>query len=322
MIRIAVLDDWQDIARTVADWSSVAARAQVDFFTEAIGDEAAFAHRMAGYDILVAMRERTRFSGALLGMLPRLRMIALTGVFSGTIDFGACARQGIVVSHTRSTRSDATTSEMTMALLLAAARHVALGDRMARQGRFQSSVPMGTLLEGRTLGIVGLGQIGARVARLGQAFGMEVIAWSQNLTDEQAAVHRVRRVSKQTLFETADAVSLHLKLSDRTRHVVGAAELACMKPGAILVNTARGPLVDSAALMGMLESGRVRAGLDVYAEEPLPQGHPLTTCPNVVLSPHLGYCTEEVYGEFYRDSIENIHAFLDGAPIRVLNQGV
>jgi phosphoglycerate dehydrogenase-like enzyme len=265
------------------------------------------------------MRERTVFSAALIALLPRLRMIALTGVRSGTLDFDACTARGIVVCNTGSEHSTATTAELALALLFAAARQIPAADRSLRAGRFQDQVPLGTMLAGRKLGVVGLGKIGARVARAARALGMDVMAWSLNLTAERAAACDARLVDRATLFGEADAISLHLVLSDRTRNVVGPAELERMKPHAILVNTSRGPLIDEKALLDHLKRGRLVAALDVFDHEPLPVDHPLRSLANVVLTPHLGYCTREVYEQFYRESIENVLAFLDGRPIRVMN---
>lgn len=318
-VRIAVLDDWQGIAHQVADWRALERRAPVRTFEQPLGDEAATAAALKDFDVIIAMRERTPLSASLIGALPALRMIALTGTFSGTLDLAACTSRGIVVSNTGGERSSATTAEMTLALLMAAARQLTNADRGMRAGRFQDGIPPGMLLEGRTLGVVGLGRIGSRLAKLGNALGMKVIAWSQNLTDETATACGARRVDKAELFAAADVVTLHLKLSARTRHVVGAAEIAAMKPGAILVNSSRGGLIDEAALLARLNEGTLTAALDVYWREPLAADHPLRSLSNVVLSPHLGYCTEEVYTQFYRESIENVMAFLDGKPIRVMN---
>lgn len=319
MTRIAVLDDWQDVARASADWSALERRAEIVFFTRPFDTPEAVAQALADFDIIVAMRERTVFPKALIDRLPKLRMIALTGVRSGTLDFDACTARGIPVCNTGSDHSNATTAELALALLFAAARHVTASDRSLRAGRFQDDVPLGTMLEGRKLGVVGLGKIGSRVARVGNALGMDVLGWSQNLTVERAQACGARLVDKTTLFDEADAVSLHLVLSDRTRGVVGRNELARMKPDAILINTSRGPLIDEAALLDELRRGRLVAALDVYDREPLPVDHPLRTLPNVVLTPHLGYCTREVYAQFYGESIENVLAFLDGKPIRLVN---
>lgn len=319
MTKIAILDDWQNVSRPAADWTGLEQRAEIVTFTRPFESADAAVEAFGDCDIVIAMRERMVFPAALIARLPKLRMIALTGVRSGTLDFDACTARGIVVCNTGSTDSNATTAELALALLLAAARHVPAADRSMRAGRFQDDVPLGTRLDGRTLGVVGLGRIGSRMARVGNALGMDVIAWSQNLTAEAAQAAGARRVDKATLFAASDAITLHLVLSDRTRGVVGATELANMKSGAILVNTSRGPLIDEAALLAQLRQGRLVAALDVYDREPLPADHPLRSLPNVVMTPHLGYCSREVYAQFYGESIENILAFLDGAPIRVVN---
>jgi phosphoglycerate dehydrogenase-like enzyme len=227
-----------------------------------------------------------------------------------------------MVCGTGGERSGAATAELALGLLLAATRCIPAADASMRAGRFQSGVPAGSVLEGRTLGVVGLGRIGTRMARYGQALAMQVLAWSQNLTQEKAQAAGVRLVDKATLLAESDAISLHLVLSDRTQGIVGATDLARMKPGAILINTSRGPLVDEQAMLERLRAGKLRAGLDVYGEEPLPADHPLRSLPNVVLTPHLGYCTHEVYAQFHRESVENALAFLDGKPTRVLNPEV
>ncbi|MEO8037254.1 MAG: D-2-hydroxyacid dehydrogenase family protein [Betaproteobacteria bacterium] len=319
MTRIAILDDWQDVARASADWFALERKAEIVSFTRPFGSTDAVAKALAECDIVIAMRERTVFSKALIDQLPKLRMIALTGVRSGTLDFDACTARGIVVCNTGSDHSNATTAEIALALLMAAARHLTTADRGMRVGRFQDEVPLGTMLDGRKLGIAGLGKIGSRMARIGNALGMEVLAWSQNLTAERAQAAGARLVDKTTLFAESDAITLHLVLSDRTRGVVGASELALMKPGAILVNTSRAPLIDEAALLSHLRQNLLVAGLDVFDQEPLPAGHPFRSMPNVVMTPHLGYCSREVYTQFYRESIENVLAFLDGKPIRVVN---
>lgn len=319
MNKVAVLDDWQGVARQSADWSALQARAQLAFFESPFGslDEAAAA--LAGFEILVLMRERTKFPKALLDRLPALRMIALTGARTWTIDIEECDRRGIYICHTGQGNSTAATAELTLALLLAAARNLPAADASMRDGRFQQGVAPGVTLEGKVLGVIGLGKIGTRMARYGQALGMEVIAWSPNLTPERAAAGGARLVDKATLLRTADAVTLHVVLSERSRGLLGAEDLALMKPGAILVNSSRGPLVDEAALLARLRTGTLIAALDVYDQEPLPADHPLRSMPNTVLTPHLGYGSREVYRTFYGESIENVLAFLDGKPMRVLN---
>lgn len=319
MTRVAVLDDWQGVARGAADWAPLAARAEIVFFDQPFADEDAAAAALAGFDILLPMRERTPLPGALIARLPKLRMIAQTGPRNPSLDIAACTTRGILVCNTGGELSGIATAELTLGLLLAATRDIAAGDAAIRAGRFQGGVAVGSLLHGRTLGVVGLGRIGARVAAFGRALGMEVIAWSQNLTGEAAAAAGATRVEKAELFARADAVTLHLVLSARSRGIVGAAEIAAMRPGALLINTSRAPLVDEAALLAALREGRIRAALDVYAIEPLPPEHPLRGAPNTVLTPHLGYGTKEIFAQFYGESLQNILAFLDGAPTRVMN---
>jgi phosphoglycerate dehydrogenase-like enzyme len=319
MTKVAVLDDWQDIARQSADWAPLQRRAEVVFFGRPFRDADETAKALAGFEVLVPMRERTKFPKAMLDRLPALRMIALTGGRTWTIDIEECNRRGIVISNTAQGNSGAATAELALGLLLSAARNIAVADASMRDGRFQTGVKPGITLDGKTLGIIGLGKIGSRMARYGQALGMKVLGWSQNLTDEQAALAGAKRVDKATLLKESDAVSLHVVLSDRTRGILGAQDLALMKAGAILVNSSRGPLVDEAALLERLKAGKLIAALDVYDQEPLPAGHPLRSLPNTVLTPHLGYGSQEVYRVFYGDSIENVLAFLDHRPIRVLN---
>jgi phosphoglycerate dehydrogenase-like enzyme len=322
MFRIAVLDDWQGVARRSADWSALERRAQVVFFERAIEDADELVRALNGFGGIIAMRERTALPGALIERLEALRIIALTGVRSGTLDLEACTARGVVVCNTGSEHSTTATAELAVALLLAAARQLTAADRDLRAGGFQRGVPLGTVLEGRTLGVAGLGKIGTRLARYGHALGMRVLAWSPNMTPERAQAVGAQAVDKATLFAQSHAVTLHLVLSARTRGVVGAQDLDRMQPNAILVNSARGPLVDETALLERLRAGRLIAALDVFDREPLPRDHPLRTLPNVVLTPHLGYCTAEIYQQFYRESIENLLAFLDGTPIRVMNPQV
>ena len=318
-VRIAVLDDWQGVAKRSADWSKLQQRAGVVFFEESFAGPDKVAKALGEFDIIIAMRERTKFSKELLDRLPKLRMIALTGGRTWTMDFDTLNARGIPVCHTGGEKSGAATAEIALGLLLSAARFINRGDAAIRDGGFQGGVPAGDVLDGKTLGIIGLGKIGTRMARYGAALGMQVVAWSANLTLEKARAGGARLVDKATLLTQSDAISLHLVLSDRTRGVLGAQDLASMKPGAILINTSRGPLVDEAALVERLKTGKLIAGLDVFAQEPLPADHPLRNLPNTVLTPHLGYCAREVYAQFYRESIENVLAFLGGTPMRVLN---
>ena len=319
LVKIAVLDDWQGVARASADWRVLDARATVDIFTTPIASEDEAASRLAPYDIVLPMRERTAFSATLLARLPRLKLIAMTGPRAGTLDLAACTKAGILVCNTGSEASGAATAELALALLLAAARHLPAGDAAIRANRFQEGIGLGQTLAGATLGIIGLGRIGARMAGYGQALGMRVRAWSANLTEARAAEAGATYATKEALLAEADAISLHLVLSARTRGVLGAADLARLKPGAIVINTARGPLIDEAALIAALREGRIRAGLDVFDAEPLPPDHPLRTLPNTVLTPHLGFATGPIFRQFYGEAVENILAFLDGAPIRMVN---
>lgn len=316
--RVAVLDDSQDVARASADWGRLAGRAELTILKEPFADEAAAAEALRPYAVLVPMRERTPLPGSLIRRLPALRLVALTGARAPSLDVAACTEAGVLVCNT-AIDTKASTAELAFALILSSARDLPRADALVRRGGWHEGLPLGTVLAGKRLGLVGLGKLGGQVAAYGRAFGMEVVAWSQNLTDEAAAAKGVRRVDKAELFETSDVISVHLVLSERTHGVVGAAEIAAMRPRAILVNTSRGPLVDEAALVAAVTAGRIRAGLDVYDREPLPPDHPLRRAPNTVLSPHLGYSGEHVFRQLYGESVENILAYLDGAPIRVVN---
>jgi phosphoglycerate dehydrogenase-like enzyme len=316
--RIAVIDDWQKVARRSADWSALIARADVQFFETPFTDENDAARRLADFDIVLATRERTPFPASLVARLPKLKMFGLTGARAALIDSAALTAQGVTVCYTGGGPSGTSTAELALGLMLAAARRIPAGDAAVRDGRFQTGTEAGHVLEGKTVGLIGLGRIGARMAGYCRALGMKVLAWSQNLSAETAAATGAVRVGKDELLSAADVVSLHLVLSDRTRGILGAADLARMRPGAILVNTARAQLVEEAALMAEVESRRLIAALDVFYREPLPPGHPLARAPNVVLTPHLGYSAVEVYREYYEHAVENALAFLDGNPIRVL----
>ncbi|HEY7200919.1 MAG TPA: D-2-hydroxyacid dehydrogenase family protein [Candidatus Dormibacteraeota bacterium] len=315
MIQLAVLDDYQRVAGRMADWAAVAPDAAVTFFPDHLADEDAVAARLAGFDAVVAMRERTPFPRSLLARLPRLRLLVTTGMRNASIDLAAATELGITVCGTAG--SGTSTGELTWGLILALARRVPAEDAGVRAGGWQRTVGMD--LAGATLGVLGLGNIGRRVAAVGLAFGMDVIAWSQNLTAEAAAAAGVRRVEREALFREADVLTVHLVLSDRTRGLVGREELALMKPTAYLVNTSRGPIVDEAALAEHLRAGRIAgAGLDVFSVEPLPADDPLRSLPNTVLTPHLGYVTERTYRTFFREAAEDVAAFLAGTPVRVL----
>lgn len=318
---VAILDDYQKVALASADWSALAAKTTIRVFHDPWQDEDAIAAALAPFQIVVLMRERTPFPASLIARLPNLRLIALTGTRTNTLDVAACTQRGILISHTAGNPSTAA-AELAFGLILACARALPQAYRNMASGRWEDGIPMGMPLAGKRLGVLGLGHLGKEVARMGVAFRMEVIAWSQNLTAEAAAAHGCRLVGKQELFATADVVSLHLALSDRTREVVGRDEIAAMKPGAILVNTARAGLVNQSALMDALQARRIVAGLDVYEQEPLPADHPLRTLPNAVLTPHLGYVVNDVFEHYYRDIIDDIEAYLAGEPIRVLNPDV
>jgi phosphoglycerate dehydrogenase-like enzyme len=315
--RIAVLDDYQYVAASFADWSQLPEPVEVVEFSSSVGDEDRVVTRLQPFDVLVAMRERTAFPRRVLERLPQLRLLVTTGMRNAVIDLAGARELGITVCGTGAHPSG--TAELTWALILAAARHLPQEDASVRAGGWQQSI--GSDLAGGVLGVVGLGRLGERVARVGRGFEMDVVAWSQNLTDERAAEVGVRRASGlHELLETADVVTIHLQLSDRTRGLIGSAELARMKPTAILVNTSRGPIVDEGALVHALREGTIAgAGLDVFDTEPLPRHHPLRELRRAVLTPHLGYVTEATYQVFYREAVEDVAAFLAGAPVRVLN---
>jgi phosphoglycerate dehydrogenase-like enzyme len=319
--RVAVLDDYQRRASDFADWGSLGPGAEVVFFHERI-DPATIADTLADFDVLVLMRERTAFRRPLLERLPRLRLLVTTGMWNAAVDDAYLREAGVVYCGTG--RSDAgpaagipSTAEVAWALILVVCKRVTVEDRAIRAGNWQLGLPVN--LGGATLGLAGLGHLGSSMVGPARAFGMDVIAWSENLTDERAAAFGVRRVSKGELLSAADVLSIHLVLSDRTRGLFQAADLATMKPTAVLVNTSRGPIVDEAALVQALQERTIAgAGLDVYDIEPLPAAHPLTTLDNVVLLPHLGYVSEAGFRQMYGQVVEDIAAFLAGSPIRTI----
>jgi phosphoglycerate dehydrogenase-like enzyme len=319
MFRVALLDDYQGAALEMADWASLGPRADVQAFRDHIRDEAPLLRRLAPFDAIVAMRERTPFPQRVLAGLPRLRLLVTTGMSNASIDVDAATRLGIVVAGTDGLAPP--TVELTWALILAAVRRVPQEDRSTREGKWQTSLGVG--LHGKTLGIIGLGRLGSQVAAIGRAFGMRLAAWSQNLTAERAAACGAELVTKDALLASSDVVTIHLKLSARTTGLIGAPDLRRMKRTAYLVNTSRGPIVDEQALIDALRSGVIAgAALDVYDEEPLPRGHPFLSLDSVVLTPHLGYVTRENYEVFYRGAAEDVAAFLRGTPVRVLNEQV
>jgi phosphoglycerate dehydrogenase-like enzyme len=318
--RVAVLDDWQGVARGAADWAPLQARAEVVFFSDAFADQDDAAAKLADFDIVLSMRERTPLPGSLINKLPKLRMLGMTGMRNASLDTAACTARGIPVCSTQGGGyNDSATAELTLGLLIAAARGLAVGDANIRAGGFQMGVPVGIGLAGKTLGVIGLGKLGGYMATYAKALRMNVIAWSQNLTAERAAEVGAKLVSKDELMATADAITIHMVLSDRSRGLIGRSDIARMKQGAILINTSRGPLIDEAAMLEALHANKIVAALDVYDREPLPVNHPLRKAPNTVLTPHLGYCVKETWDGFYPQMIENALAFLDGKPVRVTN---
>jgi phosphoglycerate dehydrogenase-like enzyme len=314
-MKIALLDDYQGVALACADWKSILPGADITVFRDHLADADALARRLADFEIIGIMRERTPFPRALLERLPKLKLLVTTGHRNDSVDVAAAKARGITVCGTPSSAHAA--AELTWALVMAAARRIDLETRSFHDGGWQ--LGLGRDLKGATLGVIGLGRLGSHVAAYGKVFGMKVIAWSQNLTPEKAAAGGAAAVSKEALFREADFISIHLKLSDRSRGLVGANEFSLMKPDAWIVNTSRGPIVDEAALLAALRERRIGgAALDVFDAEPLPTDHPLRRLDNVVATPHVGYVSRENYATFYRETAENIAAFLAGKPRHVI----
>ena len=314
-VSVAILDDYQGVALELGPWDDLGDAVTLTPFHDHVAEDDALVARLEPFEVAVAMRERTPFTRERLERLPRLRLLVTTGMANAAIDVAAARELGVVVSGTAGLA--APTAELAWALILALTRNVCAEDARVRAGGWQQTI--GPELQGRTLGVIGLGRQGSRVAAIGQAFEMDVVAWSQNLRAESAAALGVEAVAREELLRRSDVVTLHLRLSERTRHLIGAPELALMKPTAYLVNTSRGPIVDEAALIAALESGAIAgAGLDVYDVEPLPRDHPLRSAPNTVLTPHLGYVSLGNYAVFFRDAVEDIAAFLGGEPVRTL----
>jgi phosphoglycerate dehydrogenase-like enzyme len=312
---VTILDDYQGVALTSADWSAVSGSYTLDVIGEHIADEDALTARLRDSDVIVAMRERTPFPASVLKSLPALRLLITTGPVNASIDLPAAAAAGITVCGTGGAGN--AMPELTIGMIIALTRNFAQEDAAVRAGGWQHTIGPG--LSGSTLGVLGLGRLGAPVARLAQAFGMSVIAWSPHLSAERAAEHGVRAVTKAELFSQADVITVHVPLADGTRGMVGADDLALMKSSAYLVNTSRGPIVDQTALVEALRGNRIAgAGLDVYDTEPLPLDDPLRSLPNTLLLPHIGYVTTDAYRVFYRHAVEDIVAFDAGAPVRVL----
>jgi phosphoglycerate dehydrogenase-like enzyme len=315
-VQIAVIDDWQDVARDVVDWSVLDGLGEVTFEHDYPADNATLAERLGRYQVICVMRERTRFDEDLLKRLPHLKLLVTGGMRNAALDMQAAARLGIKVCGTDSYKHAA--PELTWALIMAATRNLVNEANALRDGHWQQG--LGGDLHGKTLGILGLGSIGQRVAQFGQVFGMRVIAWSENLTAERAEQAGVMYVSKQELFEQSDVLSMHLVLSERSRGLVDAQALGWMKPTALLVNTARGPIVDEAALIKALQKQQIAgAALDVFEQEPLPAMHPFRTLDNVLATPHVGYVSRQNYEQFFSQMIEDIQAWAAGEPVRLLN---
>jgi phosphoglycerate dehydrogenase-like enzyme len=315
--RIAILDDYQHVAMTMADWSALPPDCELVVFDRNLETEDEAARALADFDVVCLLRERMPMPRTLIERLPALKLIVVTGAHNRTLDLAAAKERGITVSHTRGGDSQYATPELAWGLILSLMRHIPQEHQRMREGGWQETV--GTALYGRTLSILGLGRLGSRMASIGRAFGMAVLAWSQNLTAERAEAAGAALVAKDELFARADVLTIHLVLGERSRGLVGAAELGRMKKSAVLVNTSRGPIVDEAALVAALEGRDIRgAGLDVYDREPLPADHPLRPLGNVVLTPHLGYVTEGTYRRCDADTVEAIAAWRAGTPVRQL----
>jgi phosphoglycerate dehydrogenase-like enzyme len=314
-MRLSILDDYQGVALDMADWSPLAGRIDIAVERKPFADENEAAQALADSEIVAAMRERTPFPRSLVERLPKLKLLITTGMRNASFDMVALRDRGVVVCGTEGGGLD--TAELTWGLIIGAARRIAEDHRSMRDGAWQTRI--GHRLAGKTLGVLGLGRLGGAVARVGLAFDMKVIAWSPNLTTERAAAVGVERVDKEALLRQSDVLTVHVVLSPRSRGLIGRNDIALMKTTAILVNTSRGPIVDTYAVIEALETGRLGyAAFDVYDREPLPADHPLRRTPNVLLTPHIGYVTEENYRSSYPQIVENIAAFLDGNPVRVI----
>lgn len=312
-MKVVILDDYQRAALRSADWSVL--NADIETVNRHIDDHDELVRVLADAEVVVAMRERTPFPAELLARLPALRLLVTTAMYNASIDMAAAAARGITVCGTRGVKLS--TAELTWGLILALLRNIPAEQQSLRDGGWQ--VGLGTSLVGKTLGLLGLGTVGSQMARVGGVFGMDVVAWSSNLTHERAAECGARLVSKEELLRTADVVSIHLVLGERSRNLIGADELAMMRPESYLINTSRGPIVDTDALVAALHAGTIAgAALDVFDTEPLPADHPLRNAPHTILTPHIGYVTREDYRLFYGDVVADISAWVSGSPIRVL----
>lgn len=315
-MQVAILDDYLNAALELGDWSQLDGKAEITVFDQPFANEADAADKLSGFEIIVGMRERTPFPASLIQKLPALKLLITTGMRNLSFDMEAAKAQGVTVCGTGGLGQP--TAELAWAMILGLACHIPAHDNAMKGGNWQTR--MNGDLQGRTLGVIGLGKLGSAVATVGNAFGMNVIAWSQNLTDERAAEVGVRRVDKDELMAQSDYISIHLILSDRSRGLIGADDLARMKPTAYIVNTSRGPIIDTEALLSALRAGKIAgAGIDVYEKEPLPADDPFRALDNVLLTPHMGYVATSNIAHMYSQAAEDIAAFLDGAPIRVLN---
>jgi phosphoglycerate dehydrogenase-like enzyme len=314
MPQLTILDDYQGVALSSADWSEVQRRYTIDVVREHLAGDAVI-DRLRDSEVVVAMRERTPFPAEVLAALPALRLLVTTGTGNASIDVEAAGQRGITVCFTSNT--GAAMPEITIGMIIALTRNFAQEDAAMRAGGWQHTIGPG--LSGKTLGVVGLGRLGIPVAKLAQTFGMSVQAWSPHLTQERADPHGVTAVDKQRLFADSDVITIHMPLSDASRGLIGADDLARMRPTAYLINTSRGPIVDEDALVAALRDGRIAgAGLDVYDVEPLPSDHPLRSLRNTLLLPHIGYVTTDNFRTWYGQVVEDVLAWADGAPIRVL----
>ena len=318
-MKLAILDDYQGIARDMADWSQLPSGVEVTFFQDHIADENQLVDRLKDFDLVQGMRERTAFPSSVLSRLPNLRLLITTGRRNASFDIEAASELGITVCGTNGGGEGPT--ELTWGLILAMLRHIPEEDQRSRAGSWGTTIGVG--IKGKTLGLIGLGHMGSLVAKVATAFDMNIIAWSQNMTQERAEECGATLVDKETLFKESDIVSIHLVLSDRTRGLVGASDLALMKPSAYIVNISRGPIIDEKSLIDVLERKAIAgAALDTFDIAPLPKDHPLFKTPNTLICPHLGYVIDDSYEAFYAGVIENVRAFTSGEPVRTINEDV
>jgi len=314
-MRLAILDDFENVALELAPWEQLDPKIKIDVFKDHLVKEDVLVDRLLPYDIVVIMRERTPFPRSLIKRLSNLKLLVTSGRVNRAIDLAACKENAIVVCGTESSKN--APAELTWGLIISLMRRISQANRSIREGRWGDGIGNG--LHGKVLGIMGLGKLGTQVARVGLAFGMQVIAWSQNLTSEKAAGVGAVRVEKDSLFSASDVISIHLVLSERTRGLIGAHEIGLMKPSAYIVNTSRGPIIQETALIEALEKGSIAgAGLDVYDQEPLSSDHPYVSLPNTVLTPHVGYVTKESFKTYFSQALEDVTAWLEGRPVRVL----